>query len=328
MSTNCKKLNNDLSQNASSLAEDFKGLVRSRGVFLNLVNASPLPEGKGFNYQEIVPLYGTSDTKVFDFSVCQAQIRSEKICLEDARSGYRFEQAVRNAQLNLMDNVLESVEVRVMDEYARFCPQIQSEDLFKTLDELYPNLVMDGAFDSNMVRESGEPVFLCVTSLEMIQKAQEHPEKLFFGNGKLGSDWLAERVARVDASANADVLLLHGFVFICSEHLPRYTGGGEFVPKWTEKETLGKGAVEFSDEYLSAQLQLSVVWNDKAVDLLLPKDTKEGFGVKWEWKNILNADVDHPDFNPLGNVGWFYSQMMNAVRPGIIQFGATIKHPR
>jgi hypothetical protein len=46
------------------------------------------------------------------------------------------------------------------------------------------------------------------------------------------------------------------------------------------------------------------------------------------WQNIKNDDINSVAFNPLGNQGRFYAQMLAAYEPNLINYGYIIRAQR
>jgi hypothetical protein len=326
MSINYRDLDTMLHEQGSAMSDEFSKLVSTRGTILNLVEIGSIPQGAGFNFQAEVNTEGKS-ASVIDYCVNQALTRSEQICLEDARSGYLWEQKVRNEKLNLIDNCLSSLEERVLYEYKRFVRNIDSSELLASLGAVYGNLLEDGAGAYPiLVKESGEPIFLCIVSSEEIKKFRDSSKKISIPKESVDvTDFLKTRLARVD-DESSDYLMVNGFVFICSDLLPRYRSDKSEIPKYTTLDSSIGQQFMLSEEYEAAEFGMAVVWNSKAIQLLVTE--KVAFGARFTWENLPNGDIDSKEFNPLSNIGRFYAQMMNAVRPCIVQWGATITYRR
>jgi len=275
-------------------------------------------------------------------------LESDKICVNDVRNSFQFQEQLRIMRDQLTENVAYVWKERFRNEYVRlsehkvvataglpegtasFPATTATTKLTNAiLRRIYSNLLTDGAGrDGSVGMANGAPQFVLITS-------PETSEDLIFESG----------VREDFRDANPSELLkplgvtrsYKGFYHITDYMPPRYNFvGGAWVrvePYVGSAANVRGTKQSINPAYLSATHEDSIIFVMNVFHSMVPDSiTSPGGDVKFDpqqymgefkWRNILDR-VENPD----GNWGYFRSVMQTGSKPVRPEFGYVIRHLR
>jgi len=372
-------------QDASRLMDQVYLVQRNKGRVSALMRKGELQEGVGYNYVTLVS-QRPYDPRTYNWSAVQADsgqtnicvpnqdtisfpsnqlayqayqrlVRSDPICFEDARRGYLFKQQVANAQMGLVQLIVDAWEDQDKAQYFlnaghKIVANAQQTDYVNSsnfgtalptsrltqglLDNVYMQFIQDGAGvgQGAVGMVDGAPQFTLVCSMERkrdVIKADADVRQ-DFRFAQMGEDKDAELL-----KAWGSDYAYGGFLYVIDNRMPRWTfEGGQWVQQpyyISATASNGKPYAKLNPSYVSAPYEDVYLWNPLVVKRLMPRpmgsagaDTRFN-PVNWNgqilWKNIPSETE-----NPLSNIGRWYAPMMAAWEPAITQYGAVIRVQR
>lgn len=338
---------------------NYQKLVSTRSAIVNGVTWTDVdtPDGESNNCTPTVTdMNWSSVTR--NYKAQQALLRSDIICFTDVSRGYLFEQQVANIKKNFVDNVFEAwddqdklnyftnaghkVVAMSGNNYVDFtnatdfgAVQSNTRITQSLLDIIYQNLIQDGAGESAYAYANGAPLLTALMSMtnsrNIIKQDPSVRQDFRFAEEGFGREATLLKSWGTDKAYG-------GFMHCIDNRMPRWNwDGSDYVPVpfWQNTSaTIGQQS-NVNPAYLTAQFEDIYIWHPKVVRRLTPKaphsvGADTGFeAVPYNgeivWRNIPNDDITSPAFNPLGNQGRYYAQMLAAYEPAIIQWGYIIR---
>lgn len=339
---------------------NYQKFISTRSAIVNGVTwvDVEVPDGESNNCApSITDMSWSGVTK--NYIAQQALLRSNPICFVDASRGYQFMQQVADIQKNFVDNVFEAWDDK--DKEAFFVNaghkvvvdssltdfqnasdfgnvQATSQITQSVLDIIYQNLIQDGAGEDAYAYANGAPLLTAMMSMEasrtIIKQDASVRQDFRFAEEAYGKEATLMKAWGIDKA-------YAGFLHMIDNRMPRYNWqGGAYVevPYWlNQSATIGQQSV-VNPAYKNAQYEDIFIWHPKVVKRLTPKAPHSvGSDTSFEavpysgeivWRNIPNGDPTSAEFNPLGNIGRYWSQMMVAYEPGITQWGYILRSQR
>jgi hypothetical protein len=336
---------------------NYQTAISERSAIVNGVTWSAVstPNGSTNNCTPTITDMGWASS-LKSYSAEQALLRSDRICFTDAARGYLFDQQVGNIQKNFVDNVFEAWDDRdklayftnaghkivadsALTDYENATDFGPTQATYKItqsiLDQIYVDLVQDGAGEDAYAYSNGAPLFTVLMSMERqtdifnedttVRQVLEYAEMGKGYEGTLLQAWGIKRNFR-------------GFMHLIDNRMPRFNwADGDYVPVPYWQNTAGHiGDISnVNPAYKSAQYEDMYIWSPKVVKRLMPKaphsvggDTSFDavpFSGELTWRNIAEADPESPEFNPLSNMGRFWSALMVAYAPNVVRYGYILR---
>lgn len=314
------------------------------------------------------------------FNLQHTALESDPISVNMVRPSFRFREQLRNVYENLVENVAFLWKERYRTEYARLAEHkmIAMEDITAAgqiledsaafpvannaldlveanigrlshgiLDEVYLNLIRDGAGNAAMARANGRPVFTLVTSAEMSDRLVKQAR--IAGTDPSIDDSVREDYRHADPNSLLAPLGVdksyRGFFHVVDPFPPRwnYTDSA-----WVRVEpyTEDTGWAEEADvdgrtltrrilnpAYLTAAYEDSFVFIPEVYTSLVPAPLTSGGGntsfdpvnYRGDFKFLNIRDrVSNPD----GNWGFFRGICASGSKPVRPEWGYVIRHKR
>jgi hypothetical protein len=340
---------------------NYQKLVSTRSAIVSGVTWTDVdtPNGESNNCAPTVTeMNWSSDTN--NYKAQQALLRSNIICFADVSKGYLFEQQVANIQKNFVDNIYEAwddqdklnyftnaghkvliVNGNILDtQDATDFPAVQSTSQItqSVLDVIYENLIQDGAGEDAYAYSNGAPLLTMLTSMgnsrAIIKQDASVRQDFRFAEEGFGKEATLMKAWGTDKA-------YAGFMHCIDNRMPRFNwSGGDYVPVpyWQDSSaTIGQKS-NVNPAYTNAQFEDIYIWHPKVVKRLTPKAPHSAGGMtsfeavpysgEIVWRNIENDDITSPAFNPLGNQGRYYAQMVAAYEPNVTQWGYILRVQR
>jgi hypothetical protein len=339
---------------------NYQKLVSTRSAITAGVTWSDVevPDGESNNCTPTVTEMSWSSV-TRNYAAQQALLRSDIICFTDVSRGYLFKEQVANIKKNFVDNVFEAwddqdklnyftaaghklVVNASLTDFANATDfgavQATSKITQSVLDIVYQNLIQDGAGEQAYAYSNGAPLLTAVMSMEnsrnIIKEDASVREDFRFAEEGFGREATLLKSWGTDKAYG-------GFMHCIDNRMPRYNwSGGNYVrvPYWVNSAATIGTQSNVNPAYTNAQYEDIYIWHPKVVKRLTPKaphsvgaDTSFNaipYNGEITWQNIKNDDINSVAFNPLGNQGRFYAQMLAAYEPNLINYGYIIRAQR
>lgn len=287
------------------------------------------------------------------FSLSRMAIESDPLCVDKLRTSFDVNNQLGQIIKILADNTAYWWKERYRDEYTRVSqhnvvaaaglpeapgssgmPLVAATSTINQgiLDQIYSNLVMDGAQNDNpMGMVDGAPVFGLILSMEA-------SNMLLRGDDNFRQDvrWSAptELLKSIGATFSR-----RGYVHMIDPLPPRYnfTGGAwvRVFPYTTQSTTLGN-SFEISAAYKNAAFEDLFVFHRMVYKSLVPSFS-QFHGTRFNpvtyrgdftWRNILVPDTGSGFCNPDGTIGFFRGLFYQASQPVFPQYGYVVRYKR
>lgn len=288
---------------------------------------------------------------ILNYAAQQRAIFSADVCFRDARRAYDYEEQVKNIQENFAAEIVDVWEDR--DKLAFFtnaghklvfnnsltentnsatmpANQPTKQINQNLLDDLYQQLIQDGAGEESYAMSNGAPAIPAIMSMEASRTIIK------------GSDSVREDFRYADMGEGGNATLLKawgidkaygGFMHVIDNKMPRYDFvNGDWVerPFYTTSATTIGNELIVNSAYKNAAYEDVYLWHPKVVKRQVPKplssvgaDTRGNavnFNGEVQWLNIPDK-VE----NPWSDIGFWASALYAAYKPAKIQYGYVIR---
>lgn len=294
------------------------------------------------------------------FALYRKALESPDICLEDLRTDFQINQQLGASIDALTDAVQWELEKHAINEYIAqmppghilvvnaamtpnvttgviaFSPPPTSPLTQGVLDTTYNNTMRDSFGDGAAGRSGAAYVFTLVCS-------PETSRNLIKQNADIRQDW---RYAFMGDKMESPLLMGYGvdrsygnYAHYIVSHMPRYdiTGGGATLVRrnyWVQSSTTKGYKYEVNSLYLAAAYEISIVFNPKVYEWLVPGainapggttrfNTPDYFPASVKWLNIPDRVC-----NPDGTIGFFRAVLASASMPVHPEYGWVFFHLR
>lgn len=281
----------------------------------------------------------------------QTALKSEKLNVNDLLISVQCEAQLNAVYDNLTENVVELMRSKSRLDYMTLAKNHISLDASFTesttavtteatqeldhtiLGRYRQRLILAGGGMNPLQMQDGKPIFGLVLGEDVSEALK----------AALGEDLrFAGRADELLAPYGCDGVYKN-FVHMNDFRAPRYTFSGsytEVMPYTTASDSIG--SVPYlvpNPAYETAPFTDTIIYHQDVVVTQFPnpKTSGESAGVsfdprnyrgEWTWENIKSHDVDSDEYNPLGQIGFFYGVIRRGSKPGKPKFGYVLRHLR
>lgn len=289
------------------------------------------------------------------FQLYRQALESQDICLEDLRTDFMISQQLGVSMDSLTGAVQWELEKHAINEYIANsgnlinCNSILSQGsggVFDTvnppttpltqgiLDTIYNNMVRETFGDGSFGRSGAAWVYALICS-------PETDRNLIRQNADIRQDY---RYAFMGDKMESPLLMPYGidksygnYAHIIMPHMPRYDLVANVLTRrnyWVSSSTTKGLKWEVNPLYLAAQYEVSIIFNPKVYEWLVPGainspggtarySTPDYFPATFTWKNIPDRVC-----NPDGTIGFFRAVLASASMPLHPNYGYCFLHLR
>jgi hypothetical protein len=292
------------------------------------------------------------------FALYRKALESPDICLEDLRTDFQINQQLGASIDSLTGAVQWELEKHAINQYIALMPpgNILNVNSAMTpnvttgvfvsgppptspltqgvLDAEYVKIMRDSFGDGAAGRAGAAYVFTLVCS-------PETSRNLIKQNADIRQDW---RYAFMGDKMESPLLQGYGvdrsygnYAHYIVPHMPRYDLVANVMTRrnyWTQSSTTKGYKYEVSSTYLAAAYEVSIIFNEKVYEWLVPGsinapggttrfNTPDYFPASVTWKNIPDRVC-----NPDGTIGFFRAVLASASMPVHPEYGRVFLHLR
>lgn len=289
------------------------------------------------------------------FQLYRKALESSDICLEDLRTDFEIGQQLGASMDSLTGAVQWTLENHAINEYLAISGHLINVNSALTestngtfsiafpptspltqgvLDTVYNNMVRDTFGDGAFGRSGAAWVYALICS-------PETDRNLIRQNADIRQDY---RYAFQGDQLNSPLLMPYGidksygnYAHIIMPHMPRYDiVANAYVRRnyWVSSSTTKGLKWEVNPLYLAAQYEVSIIFNPKVYEWLVPGainspggqarySTPDYFPATFTWKNIPDRVC-----NPDGTVGFYRAVLASASMPVHPEYGYAFLHLR
>lgn len=297
----------------------------------------------------------TSAKTMQSFDIYQTSLKSEKLNVAELMGAFSCEQQLAAIYANLAQNTQDRLAARNQQQYLALIKnhivldasqtegttistnEPTKELTNKILDRYYMRMNLAGAGRRPMDKIDGKPIYSMVVAEDVSEALKnELGENLRYAGRS------TDLLAPLGVSG-----VWKNFYHMIDIQAPRYTWSGSV---WTQVQpyttaTSGEitpgGPLTYNipnTAYETAPFTDTIIYHQDVMKVLYPnpKTSGEGSGVsfearnyrgEWSWENIKSF-LAGDEYNPLGQIGFFYGVFRSAHQPMFPKFGFRIRHLR
>jgi hypothetical protein len=286
------------------------------------------------------------------FDIYQTALKSEKLNVNDLMGAFSCEQQLQAIYANLAQNTQDRLAGRHEDQYATIAANqivldgsategttmsnnAATEELSnKALDRYYSRMNLTGAGRRPMDRINGRPIYTLVLGEDVSDAlVDELAENLRFAGRS------TEMLGPLGITG-----VYKSWYHAVNVQSPRYTHDGSVYHRvlpyttTTDGELNGESYNIANPDYETAPFTDTVIFHPDVMKVRYPnpKTSGQAAGVnfeprnyrgEWTWENIKSF-LAGDEYNPLGQIGFFYGVFRLAHQPMFPKFGFRIRHLR
>lgn len=289
---------------------------------------------------------------VQSYDIYQTAIKSDKLNVNDLMISVQCEAQLEMIYANLAQNTQDLLAGHARSEYLGLVKnhvvldasqteattvstnEATKELTNKILDRYYMRMNLSGAARRALDKIDGRPVYGLVLAEDVSEALKnELGENLRYAGRS------TELLAPLGVSG-----VWKNFYHMVDIQAPRYTYSGGAYTEVLPYTTSASGELSSNDyliantAYETAPFTDTIIWHPDVMKIMFPnpKTSGQGSGVdfqarnyrgEWTWENI-KSHLAGAEYNPLGQIGFFYGVFRKASKPGFTKLGYRIRHLR
>lgn len=293
----------------------------------------------------------TSAKTIQSFDIFQTSLKSEKLNVNDLMGAFSCEKQLEAIYANLSQNTQDRLAGRNQQQYLALAKnhivldasqtegttistnEATKELTNKILERYYMRMTLGGAGRNPMDKIDGKPIYALVLGEDVSEALKnELGENLRYAGRS------TELLAPLGVSG-----VWKNFYHMVDIQAPRYTWAAstwtQVLPYTTASDSLGSVSYNIANTaYETAPFTDTIIYHQDVMKVLYPnpKTSGQAAGVdfmprnyrgEWTWENI-KSHLTGDEYNPLGQIGFFFGVFRSAHEPMFPKFAFRIRHLR